>query len=188
VSSVIFATIGSSALTNASTICRRALGLELAGATDRAAAQLRQQVACRLATLVTLTLQPRGEALLAEPAGVLRARVAAQERERDRAVDRPEHFASAGPQAPELLAQLVRQSDPSADEVLAGARQRPQRLRAVAVRSQDPEAVTVGPRQLGQHEAVKAVALAARGAIATSSTPSLISLEHNARIPRSSRR
>ena len=37
------------------------------------------------------------------------------------------------------------------------AGQRPQRLRLIAVGRQDPEAVAVGPGELGEHETVKAI-------------------------------
>jgi hypothetical protein len=59
----------------------------------------------------------------------------------------------------------------------------------VAVGDQHPEAVAVGARQLGQHEAVKHIALAARHAgrpNATNATCNRTSREHNARIPGSS--
>jgi hypothetical protein len=51
--------------------------------------------------------------------------------------------------------------DPRAHQPITRSRHRLQRLRAIAVGRQHPEAVAVGPRELSQHEAVKAVALAA---------------------------
>jgi hypothetical protein len=50
------------------------------------------------------------------------------------------------------------------DEVFARAGQRAQRLGGIAVGHDHAEAMTVGARQLGQHERIEAVALAARGA------------------------
>jgi hypothetical protein len=49
------------------------------------------------------------------------------------------------------------------DQVLAGAGQRPQRPRLVAVRGQRPEAVAVGARELGQHVGVEAIGLSGAG-------------------------
>ena len=124
--------------------------------------QATQQLARGLAAAVAVAREELCHALFTEAAGRGGRRVALQERERDRAVDLREHARSAGPEALQLGAQLVRERDPRADEVLAGARERPQRLGLIAVGHQDPVAVAVGPRELGQHEAVKAVALATR--------------------------
>jgi hypothetical protein len=67
------------------------------------------------------------------------------------------------PEAAQLGTQLVREPDTRLDEVLAGPGERPQRLGGVTLGDQYPVAVTVGPGELREHEAVKAVALAARG-------------------------
>jgi hypothetical protein len=61
-----------------------------------------------------------------------------------------------------VIAQLVRQPHPGADEALPRAGERPQRLGLIAVGLEHPEAVAVRSRELGQHEAVKPIALAAR--------------------------
>ena len=61
----------------------------------------------------------------------------------------------AGLGAAKLGAQLV-QPDAHLHEILAGARERPERLGRIAVGNQHPAAVTVGARQLREHEAVEA--------------------------------
>jgi hypothetical protein len=71
-------------------------------------------------------------------------------------------FPAPGQKARELVAQLVGQTNPGAHQTVARAGHRPQRLGLVAVGHQHPKAVTVGARQLGQHEAVKHIALTAR--------------------------
>lgn len=99
---------------------------------------------------------------MAERACIERARVARQKRQRDRTVDLKEDPDRARPEALELAAQLVGQRDASVHEILASARQRAQRLGVITVGLQAPEAVMIGPRELAQHERVKAIGLAAR--------------------------
>ncbi len=108
-----------------------------------------------------MAAQERGEALLAQTARVCRAWVALQERQRGRAVDLGEHLGRAGPEALQLRAQLISEPLARSDQILAPASQRPQRLRAIAGRFQDPEAVT-SAGEFGEHERIEAVALAAR--------------------------
>jgi len=52
-----------------------------------------------------------------------------------------------------------------AHEIFPSAGQRPERLGRVAIRNQYAVAVAVGASELGEHERVEAVALAARGAV-----------------------
>jgi hypothetical protein len=134
-----------------------------------------------LAAGIALTLEERREALLTEPARVGRAGIATQERQRDRRVDRTEHLARPGPEAPELVAQLVGQRDAGADEILPRAGERPQRLRAVTVGCENPKPMTVGARELGQHEAVKAVALAVGHAVARAHRLDLVGVHRDHR-------
>jgi hypothetical protein len=101
------------------------LGLERLGAALGGAAQPSQQLAWSLACAVVMAREEARHPLLAEPVRVGGGRVAAQERERDRAVDIGEHVRGAGPEALQLRAQLVRERDAMLDEVLAGARERP---------------------------------------------------------------
>jgi len=105
--------------------------------------------------------QEAGHAPAAEPLGVIGARVALDEGERDRRVDVCEHQ-RPGPEGLELSPQLVCQLHPHPDQVLARAGQRPERLGLIAIWDQRPEAVGIGAGQLGQDVGVKAVGLAAR--------------------------
>jgi len=111
-----------------------------------------------------VALEKRCEALLPQTARVCRGWVAAQERQRDLPVHRPEHLAGPRPEGGQLIAQLVGQPDPRVHQAIPRSGHRPQRLGLVAVGLEHPEAVAVGARQLGQHEAVKTVALATRNA------------------------
>jgi hypothetical protein len=124
------------------------------------------------------------QALFAETACVGGAGVAAQERQRDRAVDVGEARHGAGPEALELAAQLVGDRDAMLDEVLASAGQGAQRLGGIRIGHQHTEAVTVGARQLGEHERVEAVALAARGAEAGSHRGDLVGMDRDHVDPR----
>ena len=74
------------------------------------------------------------------------------------------------------------------DEILAGAGERAQRLGRVAVGHQHAEAVRVGARELGQHERVEAVALAARSAEPRSHRGDLVGMHAITRSPASSSR
>jgi hypothetical protein len=75
---------------------------------------------------------------------------------------RGEDLRRAGPEAIQLGSELVAQRHPGADQVLASAAQRSERLGLVAVGLQHPEAMMIGARELAQHEAVEPVGLAAR--------------------------
>ena len=122
-----------------------------------------------------------GEALLAEPVRVSGSWVAVDERERDWAVDVGEHAGGGGPEAFQLGAQLVGERNAVGDEVLTSTDERPQRLRRVAIGDQDPEAVAVGTSELGEHEAVEAVALAARVAEAGAHRSDLVGVDRDHR-------
>ena len=139
------------------------VALERFGASLGGAVQATQQLARGLTSAVAVAREELCHPLLTEAAGRGGRGIALEERERDRAVDLREHARSAGPEALKLGAQLIRERNPRSDEVLTGARERPQRLGLIAIGDQHPVAVAVGPRELGQHEAVIAVALAARG-------------------------
>ncbi len=139
-------------------------GLDLFGAPGRRLTQALEQLHRRRAVVVAVSPQERRQALLAEPAGVRGAGVALQERERDRAGQMAEESDRRRPEPLKLRAQLVAHRHPRFDEVLAGARERAQRLGLVAVGLKDPEAMSVSARQLTQHEAIKPIRLAARGA------------------------
>ena len=92
-------------------------------------------------------------------------------------------LAGAGPEARELVAQLVSQPDPGAHQTLPRAGHRPQRLGLVAVGHQHPEAMAVGARELGQHEAVKHIALAARHAVSRAHRLDLVGMHRHHRQP-----
>jgi hypothetical protein len=70
--------------------------------------------------------------------------------------------------------QLVGERDPLLDQVLAGAGQRPQRLRLVGVGRERPRPVRVGAGELGEHVSVEAVRLAAAATVAVTGGRQLI--------------
>ena len=155
--------------------------LELLGTALGAAAQPLEQLAGGFAARVAVSFEERVEALLAQATGIGRRRVAAQERQRNAGVHRAEHLGGARPEACELVAQLVSQRDPGAHQALPRSGRRAQRLGLVAVRHQDPEAMAVGPRELGQHKAVKDIALAARDGIARAHRLDLVGVHRHHR-------
>ena len=109
--------------------------------------QATQQLARGLASAVAVAREELCHPLLTEAAGRGGRGIALEERERDRAVDLREHARSAGPEALKLGAQLIRERNPRSDEVLTGARERPQRLGLIAIGDQHPVEVAVGPRR-----------------------------------------
>ena len=117
------------------------------------------------------------QARFSQAARVRGAGVTLQERERDPAVQIPEQAQRTRPEPRKLRAQLVGQRGPRADEILSCSGQRPERLRLVAVRLQDPEAVVTGARQLAQHERVKPIGLPARGAKAIAGGRDLVGVQ-----------
>jgi hypothetical protein len=155
------------------------LGFELVGAPAGGAAQAVEQLAGGATTAVVVTREKAREPLLTKAARVGRRGVALEKGQRDRAVDVGEDLCRARPEAVQLRAQLIGDRNAVADEVLAGARQGPQRLGRVGVGDQDPETMAVGAGQLGQHERVEAVALAARGAEARSVRGELVGMHRD---------
>src|SRR5438105_47551 len=81
------------------------------------------------------------EAALAEAAGVGGGWVALEEGERDRRGDVGEDLLAARPEGIQLRSELVGERDLLLDQVLAGAGQRPERLRLVRVGLEQPQPV-----------------------------------------------
>jgi hypothetical protein len=106
--------------------------LEFADRGGRGVAQSLEQLLDGTSAAVGVAGEEALQALGAEAARVVGAGVAAQEGERDRAVDVGEDSCGAGPGRVELGAQLVGQVDAHGDEVLARADQRSQRDGLVA--------------------------------------------------------
>jgi hypothetical protein len=127
-------------------------------------AQSLEQLCRGLAVVVVAGPQERHQALLPERAGVLGAGIALQERKRDRAIEIVKQTDRAGPEPLKLSTQLIGHRHPRADEILSGPGQGPQRLGLIAVGFKDPEAMSIGPGQLTQHEPVKPIGLPARRA------------------------
>jgi hypothetical protein len=97
------------------------LGFGVTGETGGSGAQAGQQICGRTTPAVSVLDQEAGEALLAETAGAVWVGIAADEGERDRAVDGSEDGGCAGPEAFEQAAKLIGKSDALGDEVVAPA-------------------------------------------------------------------
>ena len=94
-----------------------------------------------------------------------RGGIAADESERDRAVDGSEDGRRPGPEAFEQAAKLIGESDALSDQVVAAADQGAQRLDLVGGGHQGAEAVAVGAQDVGQHVSVARIGFAAGGAV-----------------------
>ena len=121
-----------------------------------------EQLRGLLAAGVVLPGQKPVQARFSQAARVGGAGVALKERERDPAVQVREQPERAGPEPLKLRAQLVAQRSSRPDEILSRPRQRPERLRLIAVGLEHPEAVMIGARQLAQHERIEPIRLPAR--------------------------
>ena len=127
-----------SAATSASTMLRRASSSASPGG-RRGPARIRSSSSLGAsAAAVAVTGKEAGEPFASQPACVGGAGVAFEEGERDRRVDVGEDLLGAGPEGVELGAQLVGERDSLLDQVLAGAGQRLERLRLVAVGLEQP--------------------------------------------------
>ncbi len=142
------------------------VGLCIAGEARGRGLQPGQEFGGRSAPAIGVLGHEAGEALFAETAGAVGRGIAADEGERDRAVDGGEDGGGARPEALEQAAELVGQGNALVDQVAACAHQGPQRPDVVGGRQQRAESVTVGAQDVGQHEGVARIALAAGGAVA----------------------
>ena len=111
-------------------------------------------------------VQPGGQALLRQPAGVARGREAGQERQADLAVELVEQPDRARGAQLQVGAELVVRGDPGLDQVVAGADQHPQPTVAGGVGGQRGEPAAVGAQHVGEQVGVEAVVLVPGGAVA----------------------
>jgi hypothetical protein len=120
----------------------------------------------RPSATIGVRLQEALEPLGAEPCGALRGGIARDEGQGDRAVDVGEDRHSAGPKALEQAPELIGQSDPGGDEIVAGADQGPQRPGGIRRSPELLEPMTIGSQQVGQQVRITRIALAASGGVA----------------------
>ena len=142
---------------------------ELADTTARGAAELGHQRCRMLPTRVPLSPEERLHPGDSQTASVRRTGIALKEREQDLRVHVAKQPQRAGPEPLELRAELVNDPGARLDEILPGAGQRPDRLRAIAVRLEHPEAMMIGARELAEHERVEAIAPSPAGRAIVSS-------------------
>ena len=109
--------------------------------------------------------QEGSEGGLGEGGGGVAGGIAAQERDRGWRVQLVEPPDGAGNPAFQLAGELVDQRDPGLDQVLAGARQRPQDLGRLAVWGERGQAVAVGAQHISQQQGVGGIGLGPAGPI-----------------------
>ena len=78
---------------------------------------------------------------------------------------RRRRWRGAGPEAVQQATQAVGQGDPPGHQLVATADQGAQRLDLVPAGRERAEAVAVGAQDVGEHEGVAGIALAAGGAV-----------------------
>ena len=128
--------------------------------------------------------QPGGEAPGTEPVGAVLGVEAGQERQADRGVDLGEQAGCAGEGIAQVGAELVRDGDAVADEVLAGAAGAAQRNGRGGVRGQGRQPGPVGAQRVGQDERVEPVVLVPGRPVAATQVLDLVRADHHHRDPR----
>ena len=128
--------------------------------------------------------QPGGEAPGTEPVGAVLGVEAGQERQADRGVDLGEQADCAGEGIAQVGAELVRDGDAVADEVLAGAAGAAQRNGRGGVRGQGRQPGPVGAQRVGQDERVEPVVLVPGRPVAATQVLDLVRADHHHRDPR----
>jgi len=123
--------------------------------------------------------QPGGHAPGREPAGAVLGVEAGQERQADRGVKLGEQADGAGEDPLEVLAQLVGDADPVADEVLAGPAGAAQGDGGRLVRDEGAKPGPVGAQRVGQDEGVEPVVLVAGRAVAAAQVLDLVRADHH---------
>ena len=127
--------------------------------------QAAEQLADGRAAAVVQAAQEGSEAGLGEGGGGVAGGIAAQERDGGWRVQLTEQPDGAGKAAFQLAGELVDQRDPGLDQVLAGARQRPQDLGRLAVWGERGQAVAVGAQHISQQVGVGRIGLGPAGPI-----------------------
>src|SRR5580704_5298846 len=123
--------------------------------------------------------QPGGHAPGREPVGAVLAVEAGQERQADRGVELGEQADGAGEDPLEVLAQLVGDADPVADEVLAGPAGAAQGRGRGGVRDQGPQPGAIRTQRVGQDERVEPVIFVPGRAIAAAQVLDLVRADHH---------
>jgi hypothetical protein len=157
-------------------------GLGVPDQARRGSAQADEQLSWRSTPATGVLGEEAGQALLAQPVGAARGRVAADEGECDRAVDGGEDSSGAGPETFEQGATLVGERDPLGDQVVAPSDQGPRRLDVVRSWHKASEGVAVGAQDVREHKGFARVAFAARGAIARSACFDHVGVDRHDRI------
>jgi hypothetical protein len=127
--------------------------------------QAAEQLADGRAAAVVQAAQEGSEGGLGEGGGGVAGGIAAQERDGGWRVQLVEQPDGAGEAAFQLAGELVDQRDPGLDQVLAGARQRPQDLGRLAVWGERGQAVAVGAQHISQQQGVGGIGLGPAGPI-----------------------
>jgi hypothetical protein len=107
-----------------------------------------------------------GEALVAGAGSAVGGWVAAEAGQRDRAVDAGEDGSGARPEAVEQGAELVGECDALRDQVVPATDRGAECLDLAGGGCERAEAMAVGAQDVGQHEGIARVGLAAGGAVA----------------------
>jgi len=123
--------------------------------------------------------QPGGHALGREPAGAVLGVEAGQERQADRGVELREQADGAGEDPLEVLAQLVGDADPVADEVLAGPARAAQGDGLRLVRDEGAQPGAFRAQRVGQDERVEPVVLVAGRAVPAAQVLDLVRADHH---------
>ena len=142
------------------------LSFGLPDLTGRSPAEAGQQLRHGAPATVGVLAEELGEAAFGEPGGAVGRGVAGEEGQRDRRVDLGEDDRGPRPETLEEGAELIGEGDALGDKLLPAAHEGAHRPRLVRGGMQRPEALAVGPQQVGEDEGIARVTLAAGGGVA----------------------
>jgi len=152
--------------------------------TLRRRAETLQELVRRAPAWIAVELQETRELSHRQSCCAARGRIALEEGQRYLAVEVGKERVSTGPELIEQRAQAVGGAHALPDEVIAGAHERLQGAQLVRVGAQRPEAVSVGPQQVGQDVGVTGVALGTRGTIARPTRLEHVGVNRDDGVPR----
>ncbi len=129
-------------------------------------AEAGEQVGRRPPATVGVLAEELGEAFFTQARGAVGGGIATEEGQGDGRVDVGEDGGGPGPEPLEQGAELIGEGDALGDEIVPTAYEGAQGTRVVRGRPPRPEAMAIGPQQIGEDERIAGVTLAAGGGVA----------------------
>ncbi len=142
------------------------LGFGLTDLARGGGAEAGEQVGRRPPATVGVLAEELGEAFFTQARGAVGGGIATEEGQGDGRVDVGEDGGGPGPEPLEQGAELIGEGDALGDEIVPTAYEGAQGTRVVRGRPPRPEAMAIGPQQIGEDGRIAGVTLAAGGGVA----------------------